>query len=575
MLKLTYYRRIQLSFLIFIILPVLTVSVISFVLIKETMVEKLQLSNENLLNVIVKEIGKTVDDVTFASHFIVNDTSFRMYLKNFASTDRIRTYADYVNYKQIKDGFSLITSKPLNNNIRMYLINRKQFVISSAADDPTLVDGSLDHLFDRVDLNKPEALQWLGMVREPDDKNGAYYMARVIRDNAETEYVSVLLISISASYFEGVLKPVEFGKLALFDSAGSRIAGSPDLPLHASHTEASGLRSEVTLDKTDWTLVYGASKEVFTGKISRTFYVGIGGVIFFFIIFLFTSMVFAKRLHSPILKLQRVVRQFVKGNREVRLDVKGKDDIAELGSSLNGMLDQIKQLISDIEQEQEQKRVMELEALFMQIRPHFLMNTLNSIKCSLILQDDHVHSGIIDSLMSLLRAYLKVNEPTTLLEECRLLGHYVDIMKIRNEIPLELQVDLDPGMEQFVIPKLLLQPLVENAIVHGLVDHPKARIRVAAWKTEDQIRIELQDNGDGMEAEHLEKLNAQLQCSDPEQYSSYRRVGLINVVQRLRLTYGPDAAIRLSNRPEGGVTAQLWIPMSDKVAFIKGGQANA
>ncbi|WP_068619854.1 sensor histidine kinase [Paenibacillus tuaregi] len=573
MLKLTYYRRIQLSFLLFIILPVLTVSVISFVLIKETMVEKLQLSNENLLNVIVKEIGKTVDDVTFASHFIVNDTSFRTYLKKFADTDRIRTYNDYVNYTQIKDGFSLITSKPLNNNIRMYLINRRQFVISSTADDLILVNGSIDGLFKRVDLNKPEALQWLGMVRDPSGSGGAYYIARVIRDNAESNYVSVLLISISASYFEGVLKPVEFGKLALFDASGSRITGSAELPLRVSKDTAdSGLRSVVALDKTDWTLVYGASKEVFTGQISRTFYAGIGGVILFFIIFLFTSMVFAKRLHSPILKLQRVVRQFVKGNREVRLDVKGKDDIAELGSSLNGMLDQIQQLILDIEQEQEQKRVMELEALFMQIRPHFLMNTLNSIKCSLLLQEDRMHSGIIDSLMSLLRAYLKINEPTTLQEECSLLGHYVDIMKIRNEIPLELQVELPPDLARFVIPKLLLQPLVENAIVHGLVDHLNARIRVSAKREADQIMIEIGDNGEGMEEQQLAVLNQRLQSGDPEQLGSYPRVGLINVVQRLKLTYGTEAFIHLGGNSQGGVTAYLNIPVTDRVAFLQGGQ---
>src|SRR5690606_35533183 len=128
----------------------------------------------------------------------------------------------------------------------------------------------------------------------------------------------------------------------------------------------------------------------------------------------------------------------------------------------------------------EQKRVMELEALFMQIRPHFLINTLNSIKCSLILQEDRLHSGIIDSLMSLLRAYLKVNEPATLQEECKLLGHYVDIMKIRNEIPVELKVDLVPGLEQTVIPKLILQPIIENAIVHGLMDRPDAVITVRA-----------------------------------------------------------------------------------------------
>ncbi|MEK4512794.1 sensor histidine kinase [Paenibacillus sp. FSL K6-2524] len=237
------------------------------------------------------------------------------------------------------------------------------------------------------------------------------------------------------------------------------------------------------------------------------------------------------------------------------------------------MMDQLKGLIYDIEQEQEQKRVMELDALFMQIRPHFLINTLNSIKCSLILQKDQLHSGVIDSLMSLLRAYLKINEPTTLLEECELLGHYIDIMKIRNEIPLELVVDLEPDLKQWVIPKLMLQPLIENAIVHGLVDNPDAKISIHARRDQNCIMIDIEDNGSGMEEEQLSVLNQQLQSNDSDQHASYTRVGLINVVQRLRLSFGPTATLCLYQNNMGGVTAFLQIPVHDHQVFIPGGRS--
>lgn len=573
MFKLTFYRRIQLSFLLFIIVPIITVSVISFILIKETMVEKLQLSNENFLNVIIDEIGKTIDDVTFSSHFIVNDTSFRTYLKKFADADKLRTYDDYINFNEIKGVFSLITSKPLNNNISMYLVNRKRFIIPSNEEDLKLVNRNLDHLYEKIDFNKPETLQWLGMVTGKSSNEGTYYMARVIHGSHEKEYLSVLIIGISESYFERLLKPVEFGKIVLFDAGGNRIAGNTKLSSHDSDPKSSNLRSEVTLDKTDWTLVYEANKEAFTGKISRTFFTGIGGVILFFILFSITSLFMARRLHRPIQKLQRVIRQFGMGNLDVRIEVKGGDEIAELGHTLNTMMDQLKGLIYDIEQEQEQKRVMELDALFMQIRPHFLINTLNSIKCSLILQKDQLHSGVIDSLMSLLRAYLKINEPTTLLEECELLGHYIDIMKIRNEIPLELVVDLEPDLKQWVIPKLMLQPLIENAIVHGLVDNPDAKISIHARRDQNCIMIDIEDNGSGMEEEQLSVLNQQLQSNDSDQHASYTRVGLINVVQRLRLSFGPTATLCLYQNNMGGVTAFLQIPVHDHQVFIPGGRS--
>lgn len=568
--KMTYYRRIKLSFLLFIFLPIIAVSVISFVLIKETMVEKLQLTNANFLNVMIEEIGNTIDDVTFASHFIVNDTSFRTYLNKFADTEQIRTYDDYTIFRQIEDGFGLIASKPLNNNIHMYLVNREHFIIPSDKTDLKSVNDNLNHLFEKVDLNKPETLQWLGMVTDDSGEEGTYYIARVIRDSHEKEFISVLLIGISNSYFEGLLNRVEFGKVALFDAEGNRIAGSTELLPHSSASN-SKLRSGATLDKTDWNLVYEASEEEFMGQISRTFYAGIAGVFLFFVIFSISSIFIAKRIHRPIQKLQRVVRQFGMGNLDVRLEVKGKDDIAELGHTLNTMLDQLQRLVSDIEQEQEQKRVMELEALFMQIRPHFLINTLNSIKCRLILRKDYLHSGIIDSLMSLLRAYLKVNEPISLQEECRLLGNYIDIMKIRSEIPLELEVYFEAGLDQLIIPKLILQPLIENAIIHGLVDNPNAKISVHARREDHCIIIEIEDNGSGMEKEQITELNHQLQPDDTEQYSSYNRVGLINVIQRLRLTFGPNATLELCQNAEGGVTVVLHIPASDRHVFLSKG----
>lgn len=563
MFKLNYHRRIQLSFLVFIFLPVVSVSVISFILIRGTMVEKLQLSNDNFLNVIVDEIERTIDDATFASHYVVNDNTFKSYLKEISDMKRINTYNDYINFRQIESDLSLITSKPLNNDIRMFLVNRKNFIISSNTEDLSSINRDLEPLLSKINFKQPEIIQWLGMVEGFSDKKGNYYMARVIHDNDEQQFLSVLLISISESYFEGLLKPIQFGKVGLFDAIGDIITSNTEVPLERSDSKASELRSEVTLDKMDWTLVYEASQEAFTGQISRTFYTGIAGVFVFFVIFSISSMFIAKKLYGPIQKLQRVVRQFGMGNLDLRLEVKGKDDIAELGHSLNTMLDQLKGLISSIELEQEQKRIMELEALFMQIRPHFLINTLNSIKCSLILQKDQLHSGVIDSLMSLLRAYLKVNEPAKLQEECRLIGNYIDIMKVRNEIPVDLEIDLEPGTEQLIIPKLILQPLIENAIVHGLMEKMDAKLSVRARKTYRGITIEIEDNGRGMEKAQLFALNQQLEPSDAEQYSSYKRVGLINVVQRLKLTFGPAAAISLTQNAKSGITVIVYIPVGE------------
>ncbi|MGO4108275.1 histidine kinase [Paenibacillus sp. YAF4_2] len=560
MTRLTYYRRIQLSFLLFIIFPILAVSILSYTLLKQNMIEKFQISNSSMLNVIVGEIDRTIDDVTFASHYIVNDAELRASLNLFADTSRLNTYTDYTRFVRIKDSFSLITSKPLNNSIHMYLVNRADFILSPDSENLAAINSKLKPLLNNVNAAKPTVLQWLGLLQDSSDDEGTYYIARVIGDGGSKPYTAVLLVGIEASYFKELLAKVEFGQIALFDGAGKRIAGSGEVKLQTGASPNSVFRQQLTLDKSDWKLAYETTEDSLIGQISRAFYTGIGLVLVFTLLFSVISLFFAKKLHSPIQKLQRVARQFALGNRDMRLEVKGKDDIAELGHSFNQMLDEIEVLITNIEQEQEQKRVMELEALFMQIRPHFLINTLNSIKCSLILSKDHMHSGIIDSLMNLLRAYLKVNTPSSLAEECRLLGYYVDIMKVRSEMPLTFEAELDPELRSFVVPKLVLQPLVENAIVHGLDDKDELSIILRARQEHGRLFIEIEDDGSGMDAGQLALLNRQLTASDSEEYASYERVGLRNVIQRLKLTYG-FAEMELRSNAKGGITVFLVLPI--------------
>lgn len=564
MSRLTYHQRIQLSFLVFIFLPIMAVSVASYLFIRESMMEKVQLSNDNFLNVINDQIARTIDDISFSSFYLLNDNGFKQLLSRFAETRRLDSFENHQIYNQINDNLSLISSKTLNHNIRMFIVNPQNFIVTSNSEGIRTVQSNLDSLLQEVNTAQPETLQWLGLFTDPSTSKSDYFIARVIQDPHQKEVVSVLLISISTAYFDRLLEPVQFGALALFDAEGNLISSRGDLSFNDNRQGDGYLRSEITLDKTNWQLVYETTQELLTGQISRTFYTGMTGILVLFLVFSISSIYIAKKLNTPIQKLQSVVRQFGKGNLHARLEVKGKDDMAELSHSINTMLYRLQKLVADIEQEKEQKKAMELEALFMQIQPHFLINTLNSIKCSLMLQKDHLHSGVLDSLMNLLRAYLKMNEPVTLQEECKLLRHYADIMQIRNEIQVDLQFELEPSTEQVIIPKLILQPLVENAIVHGLIDiaHPKLNVRTSCEGQD--IVIEIEDNGEGMDQAQLQALNHYLQYDDPQQRSLFHRLGLINVLRRLRLTFGQAALLQLRSNGRGGITAAIRFPLPER-----------
>lgn len=572
MFHLTYYKRMLLSFMIFMIVPMLAVSVQSFYLIKESMLDKLHATNENMLNVIGAEFSKTIDDATFASHFIVNDAGFKTTLRQFADVKQLNSFADYENFSQIRAVFSLINSKTLNRQTHMYLINRQQFIIPSGEDEPAQLMPHLPKLYSKINFEQPERLQWLGLLEE--EGASKYYIARVIYDRVSKEHTAVLLIGIEQSYFENALHSVKSWDVALLDEHGDRIAGSAQLLASDANKLDDRMRSEVVLSKNGWKLVYEMSNNTFRSIFSRTVYISLFEVLLIVILFSLFALLISKRLHRPIEHMQQVARQFGKGKLDVRLQVKGQDEFAAVSTTINQMLDQLQKSIYEMGQQQEQTRVMELEALFMQIRPHFLLNTLNSIKCSLMLQNDRLHSGMVDSLMSLLRAYMKFNTPSTMQEECELLAHYVDIMQMRSDIRVQLHVDVEPPIQSLKFPKLLLQPLVENAIVHGFVDmdadedmegddtrRQQSQIWISAYQDIDAIIIEVADNGIGMDESVLQLLNeSMLACSD-EPNPDYKRIGLINVAQRLKLSFGLESLLSFAHNVHGGITARIQIPV--------------
>ncbi|MFH5185899.1 sensor histidine kinase [Paenibacillus sp. TAB 01] len=409
-----------------------------------------------------------------------------------------------------------------------------------------------------VDPAQPNVIQWLGTSGPPDDR--IYFMSRVIRDPSDYVYLGTLFIGIPEAYFHKFFQQLQSGQYALFDQEGTLITGEGSLNLLPADDSQARIRNVMHIPKANWTLVFETPASAVTGQISRTFYWSLLIVFPCFIMFWLVSIILGKRLHRPIRLLQRGVKQIGEGNRNVRFPSEGGDEIAELGRTLNEMLEQINMLIHNIEQEQEQMRMMELQALFSQIRPHFLLNTLNSIKCNLSLADDPVHSRQIDSLMSLLRAYMKINEPSTLQSECRLLAHYVEIMQMRNEIELDFKVQVEEELLEMELPKLLLQPLVENAFVHGFSEELLLpRLGIEACRSGEWIEIRVFNNGAGLEEEKIAALNAWMQ-GESGSTSPYPRIGLRNVLDRLRLTYGPAAGLSLQNNKDGGLTVTVRIP---------------
>lgn len=563
--ELSYYKKIQSSFIILILLPILVISMLSYKSTRDMVKEKIELSNISVLNIISKDITKTVDDLNYVTHFYVENDDTIQTLNDIRDTNKISSYRDYENYQRVITSFDFISIKMLSREIHMFLVNNKGFIIpysdsiSGKTTSINVLDSHWKILQARINRNQTTHLQFLGMVSDQEGGNSYYYFVRVIKHPKTGEPLATLNIGISKKYFETLFQSAKTGKFALYDEDGNIIAGHSSVAFTDKVKDNGDIRNEVIIPISKWKLVHKTTKEEITGQISKTFFFSTILVILFFFIFLLISLLVAKRLHRPIQKLSFVATQFGKGKRDVRFLPEGRDEINELGRTINNMLDQINELIEKIEKEQEEKRSIELRALFAQIRPHFLLNTLNSIKCSLFINNDLEHADKINSLMSLLRAYMKIDEPSTIDSECKLLFHYIEIMKMRTDVDVKLEIEIEDRVKNIELPKLLLQPFIENTIVHGFSEKTAGKITICSFSNIRGVIIQISDNGKGMEMQQLLDLNQILKSNSKD--SSYNRVGLLNVAKRIKLEYGPNADIELQLNENGGLTITIQLPL--------------
>ncbi|TYP74865.1 sensor histidine kinase [Paenibacillus methanolicus] len=562
LLKFSFYRRIQLSLIVFILLPLAFVSVASYYLIKDVVVEKVNASNQNMVNVMASDLDKNVEDMIYASNlFGASDSNTLEELIAFKDVRNLSSSKDYFTHRRIAEFMDLAYSKTSGLNAQVFFVNNSDFVIYAA--NNVLDYPSLNRwLRQRTEPAAGNRMRWEkaeGLLQISGKRTESYYFAvKSIRTPDNGSKLGTLYVGIPSEYFERTFAKGGDGAFRLLAADGGLIYG------YAKGADLSGLAHakevQAKVGRPGWKLLFRYDSKSITAEISQVYKFYAITLSACVAAFLVISVFIARTLHRPLHKLRRTAEQFGGGNRMLRFPVRGKDEVAVLGTAFNHMLDQINRLIAEVEQEQEEKREIELHALFSQIRPHFLLNTLNSIKCNLVLEGDPVHSRQIDALMSLLRAYMRVNEPCTLRQECKLLQDYADIMQMRSDMPIALHVELDETVAELEVPRLMLQPLVENAIVHGFEDgREDAAIWLSARREGGDCVIAVSDNGRGMSETDLERLRRTLR-DENEPQATDKRIGLANVWSRVKLTYGPASGMAIERSGRGGMAFTMTIP---------------
>ncbi|NOV03971.1 sensor histidine kinase [Paenibacillus planticolens] len=314
--------------------------------------------------------------------------------------------------------------------------------------------------------------------------------------------------------------------------------------------------------QTGWNVVHEIPYSELTANYNRIYKIVLLVTFAVIAVFLIISFYLVKGLTRPIHVLVRKMSLVMEGDLNAKIGTSGIAEMATLGRTFNHMLDQIKLLIRQREEEEQMKRKAEFAALQSQINPHFLINTLNAIKLmALISKVDNIRN-MTNALMRLVSSsFNRGGILTRFSDEIENLKHYLYIMEIRYGHKFEVEWRIDPQTESKYLLKLLLQPILENSIVHGMAGkESQGKIRIEARIQEGSLYIVIADNGEGMTEEQISQFRTK---SSPHSFSG---MGFANVHHRIQLHHGEDYGLLLAaNEPEGTkVTMKIPLIFKDR-----------
>ena len=317
-----------------------------------------------------------------------------------------------------------------------------------------------------------------------------------------------------------------------------------------------------TISYTGWKLVGVIPTSGFRlGTVSTEFFTILVLLMTILALLLINRLV-TNRIASPILRLNRSIQNMGDGRVDPdNVYIGGPAEIENLGRSLQGSFRQVNALMDDVVREQEERRRTELDALQSQINPHFLYNTLDSIVWMIEGERNNDAVFMVTQLASLLRVSLsKGRTVISIRDELLHARNYMNIQKVRYKDAFEVKWDIQDESLDYCTVKLILQPILENAIYYGVnAMGDEGEILVVGRKEGDDIFLSVKDNGLGMPREKVDQLLLDEEHEERE-YKHGSGVGLINVHKRIMLRFGPQYGLRIESEPDEGTVVTIRIP---------------
>ena len=397
----------------------------------------------------------------------------------------------------------------------------------------------------------------------------------------------VLLVDMGFAGIEQVCRNVELpngGYLYLIDGSGELIYHPRQQLIYSglqeennqaaaryrdgTHSEEfQGQRRQLTVKPvgyTGWKLVGVVPVEGgFVSDSRQIFLFGLSLLLFSIFLMAFLNFRISAHISDPIRRLEQSIKELEAGREDVEIEEGGCYEVQRLGHSIRSMVSTMRHLMDDIIEQEGQKRRSELEVLQSQINPHFLYNTLDSVIWMTEAGRYEEAIQMVTSLARLFRISLSRGKSIIpLADELEHARHYMNIQQIRYKNKFTTQINALPGTDGLYTMKLIVQPILENAIYHGMASaEDDGLITVTARREGEDLVIDVADNGLGMRPEVAASL---LDEDRPEIRTSGSGIGVRNVHRRIRLTFGDRYGLTIFSEPDEGTTVRIRLPALDQ-----------
>jgi two-component system sensor histidine kinase YesM len=548
------------------------------------------LSNANRELTIANEyVEKLLEDMLYITNFIQLDAEMNTILKEKAKSNipsTLSEYKSFIDENRINKTIENITLVGEKSYVTILLKNGKSYTnYSSWEYDPNQLLNE-DWFKQLDDLQGYESL-WIGsqptMIKS-EVKNNPYQLSvtRTLRDENVKVY-GYVIVTIMENKINDLFSGLQgHEEMMLLNASNQILSHRDDSRIGEKFQYSSQLKeqnssnifqiskkdyliAEHNISFTGWKLVSIVPYKQAVNKINSIFNKVFVVQVVSFALFLFLMAYLLRTITKPIVHLGNVAQSVKQGNLTVRSRIRSRDEVGRLSDSFDHMLDRVNEMIKEITVTQERKRKAELAMLQAQINPHFLFNVLNSIRMKVLGKGDKESANMISSLSKLLRMTIDKNKETiTFQEEIQMVLDYIHLMNMRQKEEVKVKLQIHEEANSLRIPRFILQPIIENSIIHGL-NQSEGTIGVRTEIMGSQLVIVIEDDGQGMDNESL--LALQRKVTQPsgidfissEHTKGFSSLGLSNVYERMFITFGKSFHMDIQSKPGEGTKVFLTI----------------